>query len=220
MSAIAEPRAHARRRPLVDATELLRNTRHSAPASSGQLTFTLPHHESLKQDGPQNKRDVPELYAQEDALPTFDPYRHRDTDTPSNHRPSAISSRPVADKRFSEISATSTLGSDGKSKRKTHIGPWQLGKTLGKGATARVRMARHAVTGQMVAVKIMPKAKSQLVQAGSLASLDRIDKATIDSPDGVQRMPYGIEREVALMKLIDHPHVMKLYDIWENRTEM
>jgi hypothetical protein len=33
-------------------------------------------------------------------------------------------------------------------------------------------------------------------------------------------MPIGIEREVAIMKLIQHPNIMKLYDIWENRTEM
>jgi serine/threonine protein kinase len=41
-----------------------------------------------------------------------------------------------------------------------------------------------------------------------------------DAEDGVKRMPVGIEREVAIMKLIRHPNIMKLYDIWENRTEM
>jgi serine/threonine protein kinase len=41
-----------------------------------------------------------------------------------------------------------------------------------------------------------------------------------DSGDGIRRMPVGIEREVAIMKLIQHPNIMKLYDIWENRTEM
>lgn len=81
-------------------------------------------------------------------------------------------------------------------------------------------MTRHAITGQTAAVKIVPKEKSRLAHIGSLIDLDKRDSALADSTDGFRRMPYGIEREVAIMKLIDHPHIMKLYDIWENRTEM
>jgi serine/threonine-protein kinase HSL1 (negative regulator of Swe1 kinase) len=82
-------------------------------------------------------------------------------------------------------------------------------------------MARHATTGQLAAIKIVQKKNAQLSQAGSLASLDRKDLESIENSENtIRRMPYGIEREVAIMKLIDHPHIMKLYDIWENRTEM
>lgn len=100
------------------------------------------------------------------------------------------------------------------------IGPWKLGKTLGKGATARVRLARHVITGQEAAVKIVLKKDAYLSQAGSLADLDRADLRRPDPEDGLRKMPVGIEREVAIMKLIQHPHIMELYDIWENRTEM
>jgi serine/threonine-protein kinase HSL1 (negative regulator of Swe1 kinase) len=81
-------------------------------------------------------------------------------------------------------------------------------------------MARHAVTGQPAAIKIVQKKNAQLSQAGSLAALDQMDAAMNNTGEGPKRMPYGIEREVAIMKLIEHPHIMKLYDIWENRTEM
>lgn len=81
-------------------------------------------------------------------------------------------------------------------------------------------MARHAATGQLAAIKIVQKKNAQLSQAGSLASLDRKEATSINHRDGFRKMPYGIEREVAIMKLIEHPHIMKLYDIWENRTEM
>jgi serine/threonine protein kinase len=81
-------------------------------------------------------------------------------------------------------------------------------------------MARHAVTGQLAAIKIVQKKDAQLSQAGSIAALDRKDAAMNKSGEGLKRMPYSIEREVAIMKLIEHPHIMKLYDIWENRTEM
>jgi serine/threonine protein kinase len=103
---------------------------------------------------------------------------------------------------------------------KVYIGPWRLGKTLGEGATARVRLAKHASTGQKAAVKIVQKRYAQMSQAGSLAALDQAESTRPDSGDGLRRMPVGIEREVAIMKLIQHPNIMKLYDIWENRNEM
>lgn len=101
--------------------------------------------------------------------------------------------------------------------RKKYIGPWELGKTLGKGATARVRAARHSVTGQMAAVKIIQKNAPKIVQAGSLATISMLDR---QDEANLEKMPLGIEREVAIMKLVDHPHVLRLYDIWENRQEI
>jgi len=29
-----------------------------------------------------------------------------------------------------------------------------------------------------------------------------------------------VEREIAIMKLIDHPHVLGLYDVYENNTHL
>lgn len=113
-------------------------------------------------------------------------------------------------------SATAAFGRP----RKTHIGPWQLGKTLGKGSSARVRAARHCVTHHPAAVKIVPKKMASITQAGSLAKLDVLDNNQPLNIDGVRRMPLAIEREVAILKLIEHHNIMKLYDIWENRSEM
>lgn len=135
----------------------------------------------------------------------------------ANQRVSAVSKEDGdAEKRVSQISATSTASSG---KRKTHIGPWQLGKTLGKGSAARVRLARHNLTHELAAVKILPKKGCAMTQAGSLASLDRWDRNQPEF-EADNRMPLSIEREVAILKLIDHPNIMKLYDIWENRSEM
>ncbi|ODQ65358.1 Pkinase-domain-containing protein [Nadsonia fulvescens var. elongata DSM 6958] len=103
----------------------------------------------------------------------------------------------TANKRLSQASQTSA------SKRtKTHVGPWRLGRTLGQGSSGRVRLAKHKVTGQLAAVKIVPKStvEGKGKDAGGL--------------------PYGIEREVIIMKLIEHPNVMALYDVWENKGEL
>lgn len=120
------------------------------------------------------------------------------------------------EKRSSQISTSSGASS---SKRKTHIGPWQLGRTLGKGSAGRVRLARHHVTREQVAVKILPKNGQQMTQAGSLAAIDDWDRKQPGFA-AEKRMPLSIEREVAILKLIDHPNIMKLWDIWENRSEM
>lgn len=144
---------------------------------------------------------------------------------PLNPRISSIASQASQDrnaaKRASQVSTASasfTTTSDGK--LKSHIGPWQLGKTLGKGSSARVRLARHRVTHQSVAVKIISKRTAYLSQAGSIAQLDRMEKHQPEEKDGVRRLPVTVEREIAIMKLIEHPNVIKILDVWENRNEM
>lgn len=104
--------------------------------------------------------------------------------------------------------------------QKTHIGPWQLGETLGKGSTGMVRLCRHRVSRELAAVKIVSKNSRKLVQAGSIYGLDRWDNKLPENINGEMRIPIAIEREVAILKLIQHPNIMKLYDIWENRKEM
>ncbi|GJJ76499.1 eukaryotic-like serine/threonine-protein kinase [Entomortierella parvispora] len=79
-----------------------------------------------------------------------------------------------------------------------HVGPYLLGKTLGKGSSGCVKLARHRKTNEQVAVKI-------------------ISKASLANRAAVHR---GIEREIAIMKLINHPHVIRLYDVYETEKEL
>ncbi|KAI8115794.1 Serine/threonine-protein kinase HSL1, partial [Lucilia cuprina] len=110
----------------------------------------------------------------------------------------------MADHRLSQIS---TASSNNSKRGKSYIGPWQLGKTLGSGSSGRVRLAKHVETGKLAAVKIV--AKSQFTSQNS-------------KPHGKKNNneSYGIEREVIIMKLIEHPNVMALYDVWENKGEL
>ncbi|KAK3954566.1 hypothetical protein QBC32DRAFT_255261 [Pseudoneurospora amorphoporcata] len=121
------------------------------------------------------------------------------------------------------VSQFSNVSSNASSTRlqKTHIGPWQLGKQLGKGASASVRLARHRTTHQLVAIKIVAKCTAHVTQATSMVNLERVDyRKSSTSADGVRRMPLAIEREVAILKLIQHPNIIKLHDIWENRQDI
>ena len=105
-------------------------------------------------------------------------------------------------------------------KRKTHVGPWHLGKTLGKGATGRVRYARHKLTGQSAAIKIVSKVQAVKMQSKSIAAMDEILATGMASRSGTKTIPSSIEREVIVMKLIEHPNIISLYNVWENRGEM
>ncbi|XP_078491298.1 serine/threonine-protein kinase BRSK2 [Ciona intestinalis] len=74
-----------------------------------------------------------------------------------------------------------------------YVGPYRLDKTLGKGQTGLVKMGIHCSTGKKVAIKVVNREK---------LSENVINK---------------VEREIAIMKLIDHPHILGLYDVYENK---
>ncbi|KAL2069117.1 hypothetical protein VTL71DRAFT_15455 [Oculimacula yallundae] len=207
-------RPTTRRPPLGEATLRVNNAQQPSSDKSSKL-FSMPHHESMRTNG--LLQNQAQAQSQEASYPR-DPRR-----VPSiganleNPRLSAIKDCPASNRN----SHYSTTSNDSNTKIiKKSIGPWKLGKTLGQGATARVRFARHVYTGQEAAIKIVQKKNAQISQAGSLADLEKVEASQADSDYGIRRMPLGIEREVAIMKLIQHPHIMKLYDIWENRTEI
>ncbi|KAM3066748.1 serine/threonine-protein kinase gin4 [Clarireedia jacksonii] len=213
MSSQSTSRPPTRRPPLGEATRRVNNTQsHDTGLQSKQPSSV--NRDSLLQDG------LLHVFSPVSGSPIspggYHPLRDdRPTSSPAsavNPRLSAISKDAAIDsKRSSQISTASSAASDG---------PWKLGRTLGEGATARVRLAKHIDTHQMAAIKIVQKKHAQMSQAGSLSNLEQLDAGGVDIGDGLRKMPVGIEREVAIMKLIQHPNIMKIYDIWENRTEM
>lgn len=188
----------------------------SAPTGS-----RAPH---LKTHETECKENIPVAF--EDANVTRKPTKPTKhlSQPPVNPRLSVISQASQdhnTSKRASQVSnASASTTNSTDSKLKTHIGPWQLGKTLGKGSSARVRLARHRDTHQSVAVKIISKKTANLSQAGSIAQLDKLEKHQPEGEDGVRRLPVTVEREIAIMKLIEHPNIIQILDVWENRNEM
>uniref|UniRef100_A0A8C5D665 Serine/threonine-protein kinase BRSK2-like n=1 Tax=Gouania willdenowi TaxID=441366 RepID=A0A8C5D665_GOUWI len=89
------------------------------------------------------------------------------------------------------------MSSSGKEANSGHyanyVGPYRLEKTLGKGQTGLVKLGVHCVTCQKVAVKIVNREKLS------------------------ESVLMKVEREIAILKLIEHPHVLKLHDVYENK---
>ncbi|KAF2135733.1 uncharacterized protein K452DRAFT_354259 [Aplosporella prunicola CBS 121167] len=165
-----------------------------------QPTTNLPHNESIVTNGPTLTVRNPGP-ADNKRLSVI-----QDEDNRSSNRNSAIST------------ASSTMSAGGR--RKTHIGPWQLGRTIGEGGCSRVRMVRHSLTGQLGAAKIISKKMADKVKAQSLLNLYKSAETDPELLAQMKIMPFGLEREIVIMKLLEHQNIVKLYDVWENRSEL
>lgn len=69
----------------------------------------------------------------------------------------------------------------------------------------RVKLARNVKTNTYAAVKIIEKQQFIQSRTASLAH----------SASESERIFMALERECTLMKLTDHPNIMRLYDVWE-----
>ncbi|XP_026793408.1 serine/threonine-protein kinase BRSK2 isoform X2 [Pangasianodon hypophthalmus] len=88
---------------------------------------------------------------------------------------------------------SSLPGKESSAQHASYVGPYRLEKTLGKGQTGLVKLGVHCVTCQKVAIKIVNREKLS------------------------ESVLMKVEREIAILKLIEHPHVLKLHDVYENK---
>ncbi|XP_027080782.1 CBL-interacting protein kinase 32 [Coffea eugenioides] len=82
-------------------------------------------------------------------------------------------------------------------KIKRRVGKYEVGRTIGEGTFAKVKFARNSETGEPVALKILDK--------------DKVLK---------HKMAEQIKREVATMKLIKHPNVVRLDEVMGSKTKI
>ncbi|KAL7318455.1 hypothetical protein PS15m_001698 [Mucor circinelloides] len=77
-------------------------------------------------------------------------------------------------------------------KKQNKLGPYNLLQTLGEGEFGKVKLGIHIETGQEVAIKLIKKEGS--------GSDTRINK---------------VEREISVLKTLNHPYIVKLYNVVE-----
>ncbi|KAL4623500.1 SNF-related serine/threonine-protein kinase-like [Arapaima gigas] len=117
----------------------------------------------------------------------------RETGRTDTHAAGSVpTEHPSVSPRWSGTSmAASKSGYEGKM-----AGLYDLDRTLGKGHFAVVKLARHVFTGQLVAVKVIDKTKLDAVATGHLL------------------------QEVRCMKLVQHPNVVRLYEVIDTQTKL
>ncbi|KAM0855841.1 hypothetical protein ACQ4PT_049516 [Festuca glaucescens] len=82
-------------------------------------------------------------------------------------------------------------------KVRRRVGKYELGRTIGEGTFAKVRIARNMESGDHVAIKILDKAKVQK-----------------------HRLVEQIRREICTMKLIQHPNVVRLHEVMGSKARI
>ncbi|XP_051954237.1 MAP/microtubule affinity-regulating kinase 3 isoform X10 [Xyrauchen texanus] len=122
-------------------------------------------------------------------LPTVN---EKDTENHTSHTDgrNEVSSRPVR----SGVRCRNSIASCAD--EQPHIGNYRLLKTIGKGNFAKVKLARHILTGREVAIKI-------------------IDKTQLN-PTSLQKL----FREVRIMKILNHPNIVKLFEVIETEKTL
>ncbi|XP_027352971.1 SNF1-related protein kinase catalytic subunit alpha KIN10 isoform X5 [Abrus precatorius] len=74
---------------------------------------------------------------------------------------------------------------------------YKLGKTLGIGSFGKVKIAEHVLTGHKVAIKILNRRK--------IKNMDMEEK---------------VRREIKILRLFMHPHIIRLYEVIETPTDI
>ncbi|KAF2639831.1 serine/threonine protein kinase Kin1 [Massarina eburnea CBS 473.64] len=96
--------------------------------------------------------------------------------------------QPVQTKRRTTISAP-------------HTGLWSLGKTIGAGSMGKVKLAKHAESGEQVAVKIVPRQSTDTHNT-------QADRERADHSKEVRTA-----REAAIVSLLSHPYICGMRDV-------
>lgn len=87
-----------------------------------------------------------------------------------------------------------SVGTDGNMNR---IDKYQIVKKLGEGSFGKVKLAYHLATNSRVALKI-------------------INRSTLAKSD----MQGRVEREISYLRLLRHPHIIKLYEVIKSKDEI
>ncbi|XP_074192625.1 serine/threonine-protein kinase MARK2 isoform X2 [Rhinolophus sinicus] len=104
-----------------------------------------------------------------------------------------------------------------------HIGNYRLLKTIGKGNFAKVKLARHILTGKEVAVKIIDKTQlnsSSLQKNPSSGSVWRGPEGSKLSKHDPWHFIFQLFREVRIMKVLNHPNIVKLFEVIETEKTL
>ncbi|KAK7389753.1 hypothetical protein VNO78_25046 [Psophocarpus tetragonolobus] len=80
---------------------------------------------------------------------------------------------------------------------RTRVGNYELGKTIGEGSFAKVKFANNVLNGNHVAIKILDR--HHLLR---------------------HNMTEQLKKEISTMKIINHPNVVKIYEVMASKTKI
>lgn len=104
----------------------------------------------------------------------------------------------------------------GKPKDRSTSEFYSFGRVVGTGSFAKVRVCRHKLTGQVVAIKTYEKVISQNMIQGDHFSIFACDQAKVKDQASLRR----IQTEIKLQERLDHPLVIRLFEAIESKSRI
>lgn len=99
--------------------------------------------------------------------------------------------------RVSDLPKMKQMGNAIMRRLTRKVGKYEVGRTVGEGTFAKVKFACNTETGEGVAMKIL--AKSSILK---------------------HKMVEQIKREISIMKIVRHPHIVRLHEVLASRTKI
>ncbi|KAJ1982606.1 Serine/threonine-protein kinase [Dimargaris xerosporica] len=141
--------------------------------------------------------------------------------------PSRLPVAPPGPAHYAPPHSTSRSRPSHGSRSRRVVGRYQFTKTIGAGSMGKVKLAIDLTTGEKVAVKIMPRQESDASLRTATVPIpgDRPTPAThpgASTTGGapstgpaapVEHKDVRILREIAIMKLLNHPYIVGLKDV-------
>lgn len=111
----------------------------------------------------------------------------------------------------------------GQGKKQIRVGFYDIESTIGKGNFAVVKLARHRITKTEVDIQLVAIYNLHFLEYfGFQLKIGHFSfKVAIKIIDKTQLDPTNLEkvyREVEIMKQLEHPHIVKLYQVMETKN--
>lgn len=153
------------------------------------------------------------------------------TNTPiANSRPPRIITTRPSNSAPDQLSSSSTTIKSSKVTSIPYIHPkplkvvqnYEMIKTIGQGSMGKVKLGRHQITGQLVAIKVIPRFPDEITKKVSLAHRKRKAGLKVFTPPPID-LEYDSQRELRILregftlKLVNHTNIVELLDFCTTR---
>ncbi|KAJ0091627.1 hypothetical protein Patl1_14347 [Pistacia atlantica] len=99
-----------------------------------------------------------------------------------------------------------------------YIGKYHLGRTIGEGTFAKVKLGVDTTNGQYVAIKIIDK---HMVLETDLKDKSVIEKSSAKLiTSNSSKFKLQVQREIRTMKLLHHPNIVRIHEVIGTKTKI
>ena len=102
------------------------------------------------------------------------------------------------------------------------VGKYELGRTLGEGNSAKVKLATDTVSGQSFAVKIIDKSSIKRLNVSfqvpfCFLFFREVEYVLmVDFKSLIHSLLCQIKREIRTLKVLKHPNIVRLHEVINN----